>query len=344
MKLSSVVVAGLCLFMGMSAPLQGAELGAEPTDANAGRDRLSGQLMSQLDVESAPAAYASGSGRFSIQFPGTPESRTRTLPIIDQSYTWNILRLQNESGFYGVAYTDLSSDTIEWGSKALIDSIKNTLTDELNWSALEGYGTSMEVNGYPARELIGTQNNQISVLRLVLADQRLYAIMSSSDNLAEIGQFLDSFAVEPWQPYASEDGRFSVSLPLEPTTETERIELGGREFEWNVLEGRNFTAPDDSYSVGYTSISAADLDAGADELLNRIGAALLERWRAQNVVESGKEVMLAEHPGRSFVGTTEDGQIVAVRFYLVGDRMYAVGALSNNVTNISRFLDSFQVQ
>ncbi|HEY9664194.1 MAG TPA: hypothetical protein V6C65_37600, partial [Allocoleopsis sp.] len=236
-----------------------------------------------------------------------------------------------------------TSETIELGAHAVIDSIKNTLTDELDWSALNGYGKSTTINGYPAREIIGTQNNNLSVLRLVLADQRLYVVMSTSADLTEIERFLDSFTVEPWQLYTSEAGGFSVDLPMQPTDETKSLELGGTEFEWKIIEGRNFTAPDDSYSVGYTDVSAQDLQAGADALLNRVGSNLIERWRAQNVVESGRELSLNGNPGRSFVGTTNDGQIIAVRFYLVGQRMYGVGVLSDNIANINRFLDSFEV-
>ena len=337
MKFASILITSLitslCLSLSIAAPLDASEPGDETINT-----------PPVLTSQSTPVVYESSDGQFAIQFPGEPEPRTRTLPIAGKSYDWTIFRLQNESGFYGVAYTDLAPETIALGATTLINSINNTLTDELDWSALTGNGKSIDVNGYPAREIIGTQNNQLSVLRLILADQRLYVVMSTSDDLTEIGQFIDSFAVQPWQPYVSEEGGFSVDLPLEPTDETESIELGGTEFEWNIIEGRNFTAPNDSYSVGYTNVSSQDLQAGADALLNRVGSNLIERWRAQNVVESGRELSLNGNPGRSFVGTTTDGQIIAVRFYLVGQRIYGVGALSDNVANISRFLDSFEVQ
>lgn len=333
MKFSPVLITSLCLSISIAAPLKA----AEPVDESAADQPV---LISQ----STWAAYESSDGQFAIQFPGDPETRTRTLPIAGQSYDWTIFRLQDEAGFYGVAYADLTPETIALGANAVIDSIKNTLTDEFNWSALNGRGKAIEVDGYPTREIIGTQNNQLSVIRLVLADQRLYVVMSTSEDLTEIGQFMDSFTVESWQPYVSEEGDFSVNLPLEPSDETESIELGGTEFTWKVIDGRNFTAPGDSYSVGYTDVSTEDLQAGADELLNRVGTSLIERWRAENVVESGREISLNNNPGRSFVGTTAEGQIVAVRFYLVGQRMYAVGALSNDIANISRFLDSFAVR
>jgi hypothetical protein len=289
-------------------------------------------------------SYNSSAGQFAIQFPGQTETRSRALPIAGQSYDWTIFRLKNEAGFYGVAFTDLTPATIDLGASAIVDSIENTLTEEFNWSALNGRGQSIEVQGYPARELIGTRNNELSVLRLILADQRLYVVMTSSQDLVELGKFIESFQVEPWQPYVSETGGFSVNLPLLPSQETESVELGGTALNWTVIESRNFTAPGDSYSVGYTDVSSEDLRDGAEALLERVGGNLIARWEAKTVVEDGRAVSLNGNPGRSFVGTTADGQIVAVRLYLVGDRMYGVGVLSKHVGNISRFLDSFQVQ
>lgn len=337
MKFASILITSLitslCLSISITAPLKA----AEPRDESVSN-------LPVLASQSIQMPYESSEGQFAVQFPGEPETRTRTLPISGKSYDWTIFRLQNGDGFYGIAYTDLTSETIQLGAHAVIDSIKNTLTDELDWSALNDRGKSTTIDGYPAREIIGTQNNQLSVLRLILADQRLYVVMSTSADLAEIGQFLDSFTVKPWQPYVSEEGGFSVDLPLEPSDETESITLDGTKFKWNIIEGRNFTAPNDSYSVGYTDVSSQDLQAGADALLNRVGSNLIERWRAQNVVESGRELSLDGNPGRSFVGTTNDGQIIAVRFYLVGQRIYGVGVLSDNIANISRFLDSFEVK
>ncbi|MCU0526910.1 MAG: hypothetical protein MUF72_19035 [Elainella sp. Prado103] len=362
MKFAKVILISWSITIGCIAPVK-AEPIASPSAGFFGADQLVSdqsandqsvsdqrvsQSVDQLTRQTIHLANRqSGNsqiGEFAIQFPGEPETRTRTLAIAGRSYDWTILRLKTEAGFYAVAYTDLSPITIELGANAIVNSIENTLTDEFNWSALNGRGKSIAVNGYPSRELIGTQNNQLSVLRLVLADQRLYVVMSTSEDLTEIGQFIDSFAVRPWQPYVSSQGGFRVDLPLEPTSEMEAIELGGTEFEWNVIEGRNFMAPGDSYSVGYTDVSSEDLQSGADALLNRIGANLIERWQAKNLVESGREIGLDGNPGRSFVGTTAEGQIVAVRFYLVGQRIYGVGALSNNIVNISRFLDSFAVE
>jgi len=333
MKFTPVLITSLCLSIGFTLPLRAIE---PITEGETDRP----VLLSQ----STWTSYESSDGQFTAQFPGEPETRTRTLPIAGQSYDWTIFRLQDEAGFYAVAYTDLTPATIELGANAVIDSIENTLTEEFNWSALNGRGKSIEVGGYPAREIIGTQNNQLSVLRLVLADQRLYAVMSSSEDLTEIGQFIDSFAVQPWQLYESAEGGFSVALPMPPEPETETTDWTGKEFTWTVLESRNFIAPNDSYAVAYTDVSSEDLQAGEEALLDRVGINLVERLQPQSVIENGREISLEGNPGRSFIATTEDGQIVGVNFYLVGQRLYGVGARADDVTNISQFIDSFQVQ
>jgi hypothetical protein len=333
MKFIPVIITSLCTAIGFALPLQA----SKPIEVHSTEPTLISQATTWQ-------AYSSEEAQFSAQFPSEPETRMRTLPIAGQSTDWTIFRVQTGTGFYAVAYTDLAPETIELGANAVIDSIENTLTEEFNWSALNGRGKSIDVNGYPTREILGTQNNQLSVLRLVLADQRLYAVMSTAKNLENMGQFVDSFAIEPWQPYVSEDGGFSINLPMAPDEETETTAWTGKQFNWTVIESRSFTAPNDSYAVAYTDVSEDDLQSGEDTLLEQVGANLVERLQPQAVIESGREISLDGHPGRAFVATTEDGQIVGVNFYLVGQRLYGVGARADDVANISQFLDSFQIQ
>lgn len=330
---TQVITTSFCIAIGFALPLKASEPIEDPSTEPV--------LISQT---TSWQSYNSEEAQFSAQFPSEPETRTRSLPIAGQSTDWTIFRVQDDTGFYAIAYTDLAPETIELGANAVIDSIENTLTEEFDWSALNGRGKPIEVDGYPSREIIGTQNNQLSVLRLVLADQRLYAVMSTSDSLEHMGQFVDSFAIEPWQPYVSEDGGFSVNLPMAPDEETEATDWTGQQFNWTVLESRSFISPNDSYAVAYTDVSTDDLQGGEDALLEQVGGNLVERLQHQAVIESGREISLNGHPGRSFVATTEDGQIVGVNFYLVGQRLYGVGARADDVVNISQFLDSFQVQ
>ncbi|HHP7231764.1 MAG TPA: hypothetical protein ACFCUY_13015 [Xenococcaceae cyanobacterium] len=282
--------------------------------------------------------------QFTVQMPGEPETTTLTIPIADATTEWTVIRDLDESELYAVAYTDLTQETIELGADIIIDSIKDTLVSEFNWSALNERGRTITVDGLPGKELIGTQNNQVSILRLILADRRLYALMSRSDNIGNIGQFFDSFAVQFWQPYVFEAGGFTVSLPLPPSEETETIELAGKQYTWNVVEGRNFKFPNESYMAAYTDVTPEDLQGGADELLESVGKSLMTKLPLRTIVESGREVSLNDAPGRAYVAINESEQVVAVHFYLVDQRLYALSASSEDITNISQFLNSFAIQ
>ncbi|ELS04769.1 hypothetical protein Xen7305DRAFT_00045050 [Xenococcus sp. PCC 7305] len=298
-------------------------------------------LLSQI----LSTSYTSNEGQFEVQLPGQPETSTRSTDIAGQPTDWNLFVVKENTNFYAVAYTDLAPETINLGANVLIDGIKNNLSNEFNWSAINGYGKITTVDGYPTRELIGIQNNQLSVLRLTLADRRLYAVMSSSDELAKISQFFASFAVQPWQAYVSQEGRFSIDLPMEPSEEISSLEFGETKFDWKVLESHNLhSLDDDSYAVAYADVSADDLQQGADELLEQVGINLIQKAQPLEIIEAGKSISLDGHPGRSFVFTTKEGQIGAVHFYLVNQRLYGVGARSEEITNLSKFLGSFGIQ
>lgn len=298
-------------------------------------------LLSQINWE----AQVSETGQFNVALPeGEPETSTQTIAIAGQPVDWQILKIKTESGVYSVSYTDITPEIIDLGANAVIDSIKNTLVNEFNWSILEGNGRVISVQGYPGREIIGSKNGEISVLRLILVDQRLYAVLTTSNNIGNIGKFFESFAINTWQPYVFEEGGFTVNLPLSPSTKTNSFELAGKMYDWQVIEGRNFAAPDDSYAVGYTDISQEDLKDGADALLQQVGENFMQRLLLETIIENGQKISLGDNEGIAFVGINEAGQIVGVHFYLVDQRLYGVTAISDDIINISKFINSFQIQ
>lgn len=287
--------------------------------------------------------YNSEVGKFVVKFPGQPEQTTSNLPIAEQDTEWIITRFKSDTEHYTVAYTDLETEIIQLGANTVIDSIENALETDFNWSALNGRGKSIMVGEYPAREIIGIRDNKISIVRLILADQRLYVVMVTSENLGQIDQFLESFAVQPWQPYISEAGRFKVNLPTTPGEEQDSTELIGQLFQWNLIEARNFTNPGDSYSVGYTDISPEYLQDDPDALLKKVGDNLLEKFSETTIIENGKEITLDGYPGRSYLVAIDSEQIFVVRFYLVDNRLYGIGSTSDNIGNIHKFMDSFEI-
>lgn len=66
-------------------------------------------------------AYSFEEAQFSAQFPSEPETQNRTLSIAEQSTDWTIFRVQDNTGFYAVAYTDLAPETIKLGDNMASD-------------------------------------------------------------------------------------------------------------------------------------------------------------------------------------------------------------------------------
>jgi hypothetical protein len=333
MKFTTVVLSSLCISIGFALPIRA----IEPVIDSA----ASSPLISQANWQS----YNSEDGRFAVQLPSEPETQPRSITIAGEPTAWVVFRTADDAGVYAVAYSDLSPTVIEAGKDVVIRSIQGTLINELNWQPLNTSGNPISIAGYPGREYIGVQNNELSVLRLVLADRRLYAVISTSADLERISQFLNSFAVLSWQPYTSDEGRFSVNFPLSPEESiTDSEEIAGREFIWTVIESRNFTAPDDIYAVAYTDVSPEDLQQGEAALLDRVGTNIIEELQPQTAFESGQEISLNGNPGRSYLVTTQTGRLVAMHLYLVGQRLYGVGVRSNDITTVNQFLGSFQVE
>jgi len=288
--------------------------------------------------------YNSQEGQFIAKFPGEPEQKNKNILIADQNTEWNVVTVKNEIGSYTVAYTDLATETIKLGADIVIDSLENTLETDFNWAALNGRGKEILVEGYPGREIIGIHDNKISVARLILADTRLYVVIATSDSLDNVDQFVQSFAVQPWQTYISEEGKFKIDLPTNPQEEKTSREFAGKLFNWNLIEARNFVYPKDSYSVGYTDLSGEDLKDGPDALLDQVIENVISKLSEKGAVENVRSVDMNGSLGRSVIATLDSDQIFILNLYLVNDRLYGVGSVSENISNINRFISSFEIQ
>ncbi|MGK7911442.1 MAG: hypothetical protein AB4050_08155 [Synechococcus sp.] len=289
--------------------------------------------------------HVSEEGQFSIQIPDEPNIDSHTVSIADEETVWTVIRSEDENGIYSVAYSDLSADGIEAGQDAFVRGIQNTFMDEYDWEPINLGGREIEVDGFPGKEFIGIRDNQLSVLRLYLADRRLYSLVSSSSSLDSLSQFFDSFEIDSWQRYLFEDGRFSISLPAEPNEEslaTSQVE--GEEFTWSVLEARNFASPKDLYAVAYTDLEANTLQAESDLILSRVGDSIIEELSLTEIGEEGEPISLGDYSGLSYLAINDNGELIAFYLYLVEQRLFAIGAKSEVIANITQYLDSFQIQ
>jgi hypothetical protein len=69
----------------------------------------------------------------------------------------------------------------------------------------------------PGLEFTHLEAGKASVARFYLANRRLYAVVASAPDLHGVNQFVETFAIDGlWRPFVSEEGGFSVDLPMAP--------------------------------------------------------------------------------------------------------------------------------
>ena len=290
-------------------------------------------------------AYESAEGQFSASMPASPEQLSRTIPIASEPTDWTIWQVSDDTGTYAIAYSDLSTPAFDAGMGAVVDDIQQTLFEKFDWEPLDPDGTPISSAGHTGREFVGRRGENLAILRLYLAERRLYAVLGTSDTINTLSRFLESFAVEAWQPYSSEQGGFTVSLPRQPHEEsTVTQQVSGQEVTWTTLEARNLAAPDDRYTVAYADVSSEQLNAGEGSMLALIGNNLSTEMNVPFLKPEGNAISLDGNPGRSYLAATDSGGIVAINLFLVGQRLYGVGIHSNDIEHVDQFLSSFQLQ
>ena len=79
----------------------------------------------------------------------------------------------------------------------LLEDVATLVLTELNAPNLATNGTTISLAGMPGREYGLTKPDGRSyVLRLFLADQRLYGLLAASESLDNLNHFLSSFQVQ----------------------------------------------------------------------------------------------------------------------------------------------------
>lgn len=301
---------------------------------------LSSPASSHLLAQATWQPLIPEGGGFEAEFPLPPtqSSVTTTTPVGDLE--WRVFDLQKGDEFYAVGYTDLSDVALNTPSQTVLQGIGNQLITQFNWDALSDRGRPITLNGHPGREFIGIVDGEVTALRLYLVQQRLYGQFISSESVAQVARFFDAFQLQSqWQPIYSEPGGFVVQMPMLPTELTETTDIGNQTLQWNLFEAETFNNDSDLYIVGYTDLAAQPTDD--DALLDEVSQFIRERLQAESF-ELSREGCLADYPSRAFLGQ-QNGNIIAVRLYLVDQRLYGVFARSAEISNIQQFLSSFEV-
>ena len=158
------------------------------------------QFMESFAIDSLWQPFVSEAGGFTVDLPMapvfTPQQVDYQGTLLDwwQYVGYNLYAPQDR---YGFAYADLPEDlTITDEDTFLIDVATLVLAD-LDAPNLATDGTAISMEGMPGREYALTKpSGQSYVLRLFLADERLYGLLATSESLDNLDHFLSSFQVQ----------------------------------------------------------------------------------------------------------------------------------------------------
>ncbi|MGF1571036.1 MAG: hypothetical protein ACFCVD_23665 [Nodosilinea sp.] len=304
-------------------------------------------FVSPTLAQTTPASKTvlSRQGRFTVQLPTTPQTTTATTTVAGDTLTWILSQGRDGDSVYAVAYTDLPLKVLAQGREAVLASLQaSPLVAELDWASLSSGGRSVTQGELPGIEFFHLADGQVSVLRLYLANRRVYAVMAASTDLAGVNQFIDSFTIDSiWRPYTSEVGRFSVNVPMAPVATQGFIEYNGIVIDWRQFTARNLMAPGDVYGVAYADLPAGLRSGQNNALVRELARSALASVESFPDSSVAVPITLNDHPGYEYKFTSAAGRGQVLRFYLVDGRMYSVLAASNSLANLDRFLSSFQV-
>jgi hypothetical protein len=139
-------------------------------------------------------------------------------------------------------------------------------------------------------------------------------------------------------PFYSDDGRFSINFPSQPTTINKKNAADGKlVYIFSVFGERSF------YQVVYSDISIPPNLERAEllKVLSDIPPAYAQGLEAKLV--DTKDVQLGDHLGLEFK-FSRLGQTGLGRAYVVGTRLYIVTSMGNSPKETSSFLNSFDLR
>ena len=308
---------------------------------------LLGQASTLPGLRVDDTAYISESGRFAINLPLSPDTEIRTTTVPGVTLEWTVSTARLGDSAYAVAYTDLPLEVLALGKDPVLESLQTRpLLEDLNWNAIAERGYAISLNDdIPGMEFLHFAEDRYAVLRLYLANRRVYAVMGSSPDLAGMTQVLESFTVDSlWRPYTSTSGRFQVKAPIAPVITTEQLTYQGDLLSWQQFTFYNLAAREDKYQVSYVDLPPTLRSVDPDILLQEVANQLFAALEVPELAETGTAIRLNEAPGREYLTTRPDGKSYVLRLFLVGDRLYGVAAGSRSLSNLDQFVNSFEIQ
>lgn len=146
-----------------------------------------------------------------------------------------------------------------------------------------------------------------------------------------------------WKDYTSNEGKFIVRMPCEPSvsTGTTESDLGPVELFTTACSGDNI----------YCSVIYQDMPEGlkraTNDVLGRLCDGFVQGSGIREIADR-RDVVVAGIPGRELEGETKDGDFrLLVRYLVVGRRIYTliagVSVDEPDTTRATRFVESFRL-
>lgn len=148
----------------------------------------------------------------------------------------------------------------------------------------------------------------------------------------------DPAAQTDWSEFSSTTGRFAVSMPGQPTEETETAQDGTLDYSFSLKLQKS------AYFIHYTDIPDADKLKNEDltKLLDDLPAEFIKGADAQ-LEDDPRNIEINGYPGKEFKFTLNTGIPGVGRVYMVQQRLYLILAMADKPEDTQKFVNSFRL-
>ncbi len=158
-----------------------------------------GAALTLRAAESEPKPFTSKDGRFTISFPGKPETSSSALKTPDGEMDLHVFKFaRKDKELYTVVYSDYPPEKLnQTDPERRLDAARDGGLDATHGKLVKE--TKIKGEGFTGRDIEIELQGATRLYRMILVRNRLYVIMaipdSSKTGTAEAKKFLDSFKV-----------------------------------------------------------------------------------------------------------------------------------------------------
>lgn len=142
--------------------------------------------------------YNSAPGKFSIDFPGTPETRSQDITTRVGKVKMHLFQVAKGQSAFLVSYSDYPASAIKGSDpKKMLDGARDGAVSNVQGKLLSEKG--MSIGGNPGRELKVEAKGLSMTQRMFLVKNRLYQVLAlvpiDRPNNPDVPRFLNSFKI-----------------------------------------------------------------------------------------------------------------------------------------------------